>query len=155
MDCKQIQTNGFTLVEIMIVTAIIGIASAIAIPAVSDWLAGHHLKQGVTELVGDMNLAKLAAINRNRQATVTIQMSGALVEVSGTSGGRAIFQTATLMPRVTALPGGPTTVNFSSMGLSTSTVPQTIQLQNEKGITYSVSVMPSGKVSWCAKATCP
>lgn len=147
--------SGFTLVEVMIVTAIVGIASAIAVPNFSDWVSRYQLKQAMSEIAGDLNLAKLTAMNRNRQATVTIQMVGGQVQVSGTSGGLDIFPTSNLMPRVNGLPSGTATVNFSSMGLNTVTAPQTIQVQNEKGLVYSLSVLPSGKVTWCATATCP
>ena len=147
--------SGFTLIEMMIAVAIVGIAAALAIPDIGVWLARYQLKQAMTEIAGDLNLAKLVAMNRNRQATVTIQMAGSLVQVSGISGGMEIFPSQPLMSRVNGLPGGTATVNFSSMGLSTVTAPQTIQLQNEKGLIYSLSVLPSGKVAWCAKASCP
>jgi prepilin-type N-terminal cleavage/methylation domain-containing protein len=147
--------GGFTLIELMIVVAIIGISSAIAVPNIREWLARYDLKQSMSEIAGDLNLAKLVAMNRNRQATVMIQMAGSLVQVSGISGGTEIFSTRTLPSRINALPGGTATVNFSSLGLSTVTAPQTIQVQNEKGLTYSLSVLPSGKVTWCAKASCP
>lgn len=146
---------GFTLIEIMIAVAIVGIASALAVPNIREWLARYDLKQSMSEIAGDLNLAKLVAMNRNRQATVMIQMAGSLVQVSGISGGMEIFSTRTLPSRINALPGGTATVNFSSLGLSTVTAPQTIQVQNEKGLTYSLSVLPSGKVTWCAKASCP
>ena len=152
---RKNRESGFTLIEMMIVGAIVGIASVIAIPNIGEWLSRYELKQAMSEIAGDLNLAKLAAMNRNRQAIVTIQMTGALVQVSGTSGGQAIFATRTLMPRVNALPGGAATVTFSSMGLSTATATQTIQLQNEKGLIYSLSVLPSGKATWCATASCP
>jgi type IV pilus assembly protein PilA len=146
---------GFTLIEVMIVVAIVGIVSVLAVPNIGEWLARYDLKQSMSEVAGDLNLAKLVAMNRNRQATVTIQMAGSLVQVSGISGGREIFGTRILPSRINARPGGTATVNFSSMGLSTVTAAQTIQLQNEKGLTYSLSVLPSGKVTWCAKASCP
>ncbi|MDF0642910.1 MAG: prepilin-type N-terminal cleavage/methylation domain-containing protein [Nitrospira sp.] len=154
MSNKNGRENGFTMVELMIVVAIIGIASIIAVPAINEWLARYQLNQAMSEITGDLNLAKLVAMNRNRQASVTIQASGALIEVSGVSGGQQIFPTRTLMPRVTTLPGGPATVNFSSMGLSTTAASQTIQIQNERGLIYTLLVLPSGKVSWCAKTSC-
>lgn len=146
---------GFTLIEVMIAVAIVGIASVLAAPNIGEWLARYDLKQSMSEVAGDMNLAKLVAMNRNRQATVTIQMAGSLVQVSGISGGQEIFGTRILPPRINALPGGTATVSFSSLGLSTVTAPQTIQVQNNKGLIYSLSVLPSGKVTWCAKAACP
>jgi len=154
MSQKKDKEAGFTMIELMIVVAIIGIASVIAVPAINEWLARYQLKQAMSEVTGDLNLAKLVAMNRNRQATVTIQPSGALIEVSGVSGGQQIFPTRTLMPRVTTLPGGAATINFSSMGLSTTTASQTIQIQNERGLIYTLLVLPSGKVSWCAKTSC-
>jgi type IV fimbrial biogenesis protein FimT len=157
-DCMHGRKNregGFTLIEIMIAVAIVGIMSVLAVPNFREWLARYDLKQSMSEIAGDMSLAKLVAMNRNRQATVTIQMAGSLVQVSGISGGQEIFNTQTLPSRVNALPGGAATVNFSSMGLSTVTAAQTIQIQNDQGLIYSLSVLPSGKVTWCAKASCP
>lgn len=146
---------GFTLVELMIITGIIGLTAAMAVPRFVEWVARYQLKQAMTEIVGDMNMAKLAAMNRNRQATVTLQQVGSLVQVSGIAAGQDVFPTSTFMSRVTTLPGGTATINFSSMGLSTATVAQTIQVQNSYGLIYSVSVLPSGKVSWCARSSCP
>ena len=155
MHGRKNREGGFTLIEIMIAVAIVGIMSALAVPNFREWLARYDLKQSMSEIAGDMSLAKLVAMNRNRQATVTIQMAGSSVQVSGISGGREIFGTRTLPSRINALPGGTATVNFSSMGLSTVTAAQTIQIQNDRGLIYSLSVLPSGKVTWCAKASCP
>ena len=155
MPERQCCESGFTLIEMMIAVAIIGIASVIAVPSIGEWLARYELKQAMSEIAGDMNLAKLVAMNRNRQAAVTVQMAGAMVQVSGTSAGTEVFAPRLLMSRVNALPGGTATVNFSSMGLSTAAAAQTIQIQNDKGLIYSLSILPSGKVTWCAKATCP
>jgi type IV fimbrial biogenesis protein FimT len=155
MHGRKNREGGFTLIEIMIAVAIVGIMSVLAVPNFREWLARYDLKQSMSEIAGDMSLAKLVAMNRNRQATVTIQMAGSLVQVSGISGGQEIFNTQTLPSRVNALPGGAATVNFSSMGLSTVTAAQTIQIQNDQGLIYSLSVLPSGKVTWCAKASCP
>ncbi|MEO5955448.1 MAG: GspH/FimT family pseudopilin [Nitrospiraceae bacterium] len=148
--------RGFTMIEMMIVTAIIGTLSAIAIPSYTEWKARHDLREAVSDIASDLNLARVVAINRNRQATVTIQLSGSgVVQVSGSTPGVTIFPSQTMNGNVTGLPGGTTNVVFSSMGLSTTSANQSVQVANSKGLVYSVSVMPSGKVTWCAKATCP
>jgi len=146
---------GFTLLEIMIVVSIIGLTAVMAIPNLVAWQSRYQLRQAMTEISADLNLAKMVAMNRNRQATVTIQLASGLVQVSGTAGGLDIFPTATLKSHVTALPGGTATVGFSSMGLSTATVTQLIQVGNDRGLIYSLSVLPSGKVAWCASSSCP
>lgn len=155
MFVRQCRESGFTLIEVMIAVVIIGIASVIAVPSIGEWMARYELKQAMSEITGDMNLAKLVAMNRNRQAAVTVQMAGTVVQVSGAAAGTEIFAPRVLMSHVNALPGGTATVNFSSMGLSTSAATQTIQIQNDKGLIYSLSILPSGKVTWCAKSTCP
>lgn len=153
---KKHRESGFTLVEVMVVCAIIGIASALAIPNYVEWKAQHDLREAVSEFAGNLNLARIVAMNRNRQATVTIQVGGSgHIDVTGTAGGAPIFGTQTMNGSVTGLPGGTTNVVFSSMGLSTAAAAQTIPLVNTKGLAYSVSVLPSGKVTWCPKATCP
>lgn len=146
---------GFTLMETMIVVAIIGLLSMLAVPNLTVWLSRYQLNQAVSEIVADLNMAKFVAMNRNRQATVTIQLVGSAVQLSGVAGGVQIIPAKTFMGRVKGLPGGTAVVNFSSMGMSMAATPQTIQLQNDNGLVYAVSILPSGKINWCPKSSCP
>ena len=55
---RQIQ-QGFTLIELMIVIAIIGVLAAIAIPAYQDYLARAQMTEGIQLMGGvEVNLAE-------------------------------------------------------------------------------------------------
>ncbi len=67
---------GFTLMEIMVATAIFAILCAIAIPNYIGWLPGHRLRSAAADIRSNMQLAKMQAIKENRYYAIVFN-SGA------------------------------------------------------------------------------
>ena len=63
--------EGFTLIEALVVICLIAIISAIAAPNILSWRSNAKLRGAAGNLKGDLELAKLKAIQENEPIAIT------------------------------------------------------------------------------------
>ncbi|MGZ8934442.1 MAG: GspH/FimT family pseudopilin [Methylobacter sp.] len=68
---KKLRNSGFTLLELMLVIAIIAILAALAVPSFSTTLAKQRTTGAAEAVLADLRWARAEAIKRNRNVRVT------------------------------------------------------------------------------------
>jgi type IV fimbrial biogenesis protein FimT len=154
--------RGFSLLELMVTVAIVGVVCALAIPNYLVWSRTYQLRQATTDLHGNLNLARMTAMNRNAPVTITLGPISCPPDtiycgINGASFGGVLPPIPLANGKITGtLTTGGTTVQLSSLGLRIGgpVGNQLITLTNTDNLTYSIVVTPGGKIRWCPANTC-
>jgi prepilin-type N-terminal cleavage/methylation domain-containing protein len=163
--------QGFSLIEVLTVIAILAILSTIAIPAFSRWLPNYRLKGAARDLFSNIQLAKMGAVKDNGEWAVVFNTTGNSYQVvSGgtdrtysTTADNVVEKTVTLSDygsgvrfgagsstppvvsgEVTASSSNP--VVFNSRGFAAGTNAVTAYLTNDRNSCYGIGTWVSGAV---------
>ncbi|WP_394707091.1 GspH/FimT family pseudopilin [uncultured Desulfobacter sp.] len=156
---------GFTLVETVIVLAILAIAMAIAIPNVMSWLPNYRLKAAARDLYSNMQKAKTEALKRNCSVGITFSTvmfpaqgggytvfidngDGAGIADNAVQDGGEMTLLAITMPSgctlyTASFQGSPRT-GYNSRGFPLGNRTGSIRLRNNNSVWYEMALSNSG-----------
>jgi len=137
----KLEQKGFSLVELLIVVALIGILSIIAVPQINT-MTNHFRLNGATRLVwGDLQNAKMTAIKTNQSVVITFNST---TNYSFPIGGGNTFtrDLVSEYPNIMVTKSGGGTITFSSTGMTQAA---TVTVQGSTG-TKTISILGTGRV---------
>ncbi len=135
MSMKRVQ-QGFTLIELMIVVAIIGILAAVALPAYQDYL----VRSRVSEAIVAADAGKI---------TVADNAANGTAFATGFNAGQATQNIATV-PAIDATTGAITVVTTTKAGAMTIVM---TPFDGAVGTALTVGTPPTNQIAWACSAT--
>ena len=144
---------GFTMIETFIVLVIIVIIIGISIPTFTVFIPNYRLKSAAQDLYGNMQSAKIAAIKKNGESSITFntvngtykKADDEIIDLKKEYKGSVSYGRPDGTVYVTYT-GSPPEVTFNSRGMTGNTSEGAIYLTNVKGNYYKVGTNPTGSI---------
>lgn len=135
-------TKGFTLVELLVVVALIAIIAGFAIPQFGRMLDSNRVVSQTNSVVGLLNFARSEAVRRGARITVTSANNTLTATVVGTN--EVVREMDEARGSLTVSAGA---VTYRANGLTTSGADVTFQICADSNDGRDVTVTPGGRVT--------
>ncbi len=80
------EQDGFTMLELIIVIAVISVMAAIAVPNFLSWLPQYRLKSAARDLYSNLQRAKIGAIKSNKKWAIVFNADARTYEICSGKG---------------------------------------------------------------------
>ena len=108
------RTRGYSLAELLIVLAIIGVTVAVAVPLVADNMRSAKVRAAADQLAMDMRAARMIAVSK--RATVPLTINADPTNTYAYTDARGVLRLITMPRGVRITSANPTSVSFLPNG---------------------------------------
>jgi len=96
--------KGFTMIELLIVVAIIAVTAAIAIPNIISWIPTMRVNSAARDIVSEMQLARMKAVSERNNYVITFDTSTNQYSIYDDNDSN--FSTSNVLVKTVNLPSG-------------------------------------------------
>jgi len=141
------RTHGFTLIELMITVAVLGILILLGLPSYKQWMQNTQIRNATESILNGLQLARAEAVKRNTAVQFTLG-AGTDWTVSVVSGGAVVqsrkSQEGSANVTLTVSPAGAQTVTFGSLGRVVPNADGSISLE-QIDVDVPTTILPANK----------
>lgn len=140
------KSAGFTVVELLIVIAVAGVLTAMAVPNFTTWVANYRLKSAAQAVHANLIGAKMLGAKEGREYRITTAATGITIQQGNLSSGSTAWTTIKTLnmadyPGVSA--NAANAIVFAPRGTASN---ETITLTNAQNATKTITVSIAGRV---------
>lgn len=136
------RSTGFSLVELIITLAIVGIALAAGLPGITEWIRNSQIRTAADDLLGALQTARTEAVRRNAHIDFVLTNPGATGGTGWTIQTTVAQQVIQSSPDgvgtrnvvLAVSPAGATTVTFNGFGRPTGGLEQVAQIDLDSAV---------------------
>lgn len=144
---------GFSLLELLVVVALIGILAALAAPSLTGYLSVSRVNRAASEIESDVARTRMEAVRRGRSASLRPAPGGSTYKIT-INGDDGVTEVRTVQQRdlrsdfntISFSATTPAAITFNSRGLLDAAGGATITLVRG-GKTAALQVSPIGRVT--------
>lgn len=138
--------NGFSTIELVVVVALVGIITAIALPNWRSWMPGYALNSSTRQIQSELHNIKMRAAAENTSFQMAYLQGASEYTIERDS---KPLQTKPLAPGTSITKAG--TISFSPRGTAGS---NRVRLRNANNSCKQIVVSATGRVRICTPNSC-
>lgn len=146
--------EGFTLVEIVFVLALLAILAAIAAPNWTSLLAVHHLRSASRQVQSELHKTKGRAVAANASFRIVFATRSYRVERETEGGWEFTGESRSLPDGIEVRSVTVPSLGFTARGTSTPGTGGTIRLCHARGGGSNIVVSSTGRIRVCRPPAC-
>ena len=145
-NLNRLNNKGISLVELLVVIALMGIMGSISMSGMLNWIPEHRLQSASRELYNNLQYARISAIKAGQDC---------YLEFNSPAEDQYSIKTATQTIKTIDLESygsgmnfasAPAKVTFRPNGLSATAGDSTVEVGNNSGKTYSATISAAGAI---------